>query len=123
MYIDLSVTTGAFANAVMVYGYRICSGEIITEEVIMTKVELVNKVADKSGLSKKDSEKAVSAVVAAITEALSEGEKVSLIGFGTFEVRERQAKEGINPRTGEKIQIPARKVPAFKPGKALKESV
>ncbi len=89
----------------------------------MTKVELVSKVADKSGLSKKDSEKAVSAVVAAITEALSEGEKVSLIGFGTFEVRERQAKEGINPRTGEKIQIAARKVPAFKPGKALKESV
>ena len=123
MYIDLSVITGAFASAVMVYGYHICSGEIITEEVIMTKVELVNKVADKSGLSKKDSEKAVSAVVAAITEALSEGEKVSLIGFGTFEVRERQAKEGINPRTGEKIQIPARKVPAFKPGKALKESV
>ncbi len=97
--------------------------EIITEEVIMTKVELVSKVADKSGLSKKDSEKAVSAVVAAITEALSEGEKVSLIGFGTFEVRERQAKEGINPRTGEKIAIAARKVPAFKPGKALKESV
>lgn len=89
----------------------------------MTKVELVSKVAEKSGLSKKDSEKAVSAVVAAVTESLSAGEKVSLIGFGTFEVRTRSSKEGINPRTGEKISIAERKVPAFKPGKALKESV
>lgn len=89
----------------------------------MTKVELVNKVAEKCGSTKKDAEKAISAVIDSITEALNAGEKVSLIGFGTFEVKERSAKEGVNPRTGEKIAIAARKVPAFKAGKALKDSV
>lgn len=89
----------------------------------MTKVELVNKVAEKCGSTKKDAEKAISAVIDSITEALNAGEKVSLIGFGTFEVKERSAKEGVNPRTGEKIAIAARKVPSFKAGKALKDSV
>lgn len=89
----------------------------------MTKIELISKIADKAGLTKKDSEKVLNAVIEAITEALNQGDKVSLIGFGTFEVRERAAKEGVNPRNGEKIAIAARKVPAFKAGKALKDSV
>ena len=86
----------------------------------MTKAELINVVAQKTELSKKDSEKAVSAVVDAITEALASGDKVSLVGFGTFEVKERK---GINPRTKEEITIAASKLPCFKAGKALKDSV
>ncbi|MBQ5321489.1 MAG: HU family DNA-binding protein [Oscillospiraceae bacterium] len=89
----------------------------------MTKVELVNAVAEKAGLSKKDSEKAVAAVFAAITDSLKKGDKVQLIGFGTFEVRERAARTGLNPRTKETIKIAATKVPAFKAGKALKDVV
>ncbi len=89
----------------------------------MTKVELVNGIAQKCDCSKKDAEKALNAVIESITEALTAGEKVSLIGFGTFDVRFRSAKEGVNPRTGEKIAIEARKVPVFKAGKALKDSV
>ncbi|NMA01120.1 MAG: HU family DNA-binding protein [Clostridia bacterium] len=89
----------------------------------MNKTELVSSVAEKSELTKKDAEKAVSAVFASIEEALAKGEKVQLVGFGTFEVRERKARTGRNPQTGEEIQIPAAKVPAFKAGKALKEAV
>ncbi|MBR5121532.1 MAG: HU family DNA-binding protein [Oscillospiraceae bacterium] len=89
----------------------------------MTKVELVSKIADKAGLTKKEAEKALNAVVETVTDALNAGEKVSLIGFGTFEVKTRAAKEGINPKTKAKIAIPARKVPTFKAGKALKDSV
>ncbi len=89
----------------------------------MNKTELVDVVAEKAGMSKKDSEKAVKAVLDGITEGLSKGDKVQLVGFGTFEVRNRKAREGRNPATGEKIQIPSLKVPAFKPGKALKEKV
>ena len=89
----------------------------------MTKAELINAVAQKTELSKKDSEKAVVAVLDAISETLAAGEKVALVGFGTFEVKERAAREGINPRTKEKIEIPASKLPAFKAGKALKEVV
>ena len=89
----------------------------------MTKVELVSKIADKCGSTKKDAEKALTAVIESVTEALQAGDKVSLIGFGTFEVKERAAKEGVNPRTGKKIKIAARKVPTFKAGKALKVSV
>lgn len=89
----------------------------------MTKVELVNKIAVKADCSKKDAEKALNAVVASITEALTEGEKITLVGFGTFEVKERKAKEGINPRSKSKIMIPARKVPTFKAGKALKDEI
>lgn len=89
----------------------------------MTKADLITKIAEKSELSKKDSEKALNAVIAAITDALTEGDKVQLTGFGTFEVRDKKEKEAINPRTKEKILVPARKSPAFKAGKALKDAV
>ena len=89
----------------------------------MNKNELVAAVAERSGLTKKDSEKAVNAVVEAIQSALARGEKVSLVGFGTFEVRERSQRSGRNPQTGEVITIPATRVPAFRAGKALKDSV
>ena len=89
----------------------------------MTKAELISAVAEKSNLTKKDSDKAVSAVIDAITEALVSGDKVSLVGFGTFEVKDRAARKGINPRTKEAMPIPASKLPAFKAGKALKEAV
>jgi len=89
----------------------------------MTKTDLVNLIAEKADYSKKDAEKALSTVIASITEALAKGEKVQLVGFGTFEVRDRKAKEGINPLTKEKLSIPAKKVPAFKAGKALKDVV
>ena len=89
----------------------------------MTKVELVNAVAEKAGLTKKDADKAVAAVFAAITDSLKKGDKVQLIGFGTFEVRARNAKTARNPRTGETMTVPATKVPAFKAGAALKAAV
>lgn len=94
------------------------------EEVnVMNKTDLVNQVAEKSELSKKDAAKAVDAVFEAVMDSLKNGEKVQLIGFGNFEVRERSARKGRNPQTGEEIEIPASKVPAFKPGKALKDAV
>ena len=86
----------------------------------MNKTELIAAVAEK-GFSKKDAEKAVAAVFGSIEDALKAGDKVQLIGFGTFEVRERAAKQGRNPRTGETMEFPAAKVPAFKAGKALKD--
>ena len=89
----------------------------------MTKAELIEKVADKSNLTKKDSGKAVDAVLATMTEALARGEKIQLVGFGSFEVRKRGARTGRNPQTGAAIKIAARKVPVFKPGKALKDAV
>jgi len=89
----------------------------------MNKSELVDMVVEKTDLSKKDSEKAVKAVFDSITDTLAKGEKVQLVGFGNFEVRNRKEREGRNPATGEKIKIKALKVPAFKPGKALKEKV
>ncbi len=89
----------------------------------MNKSELVDQVAEKTEMSKKDSEKAVKAVLDSITDGLVKGDKVQLVGFGTFEVRSRKAREGRNPATGEKINIQALKVPAFKPGKALKEKI
>ncbi len=89
----------------------------------MNKSELIDLVAEKSGMSKKDGEKAVKAVLDSIAESLAKGQKVQLVGFGTFEVRSRKEREGRNPATGEKIKIKALKVPAFKPGKALKEQV
>ena len=82
----------------------------------MNKTELINVVAEKAALSKKDSE-------AAVTAALAEGDEVRLVGFGTFEVKKREARIGRNPKTKEEIHIPATKVPAFKPGKALKDIV
>jgi len=90
---------------------------------VMNKTDLINAVAEKSELSKKDATKAVDAVFDAVAEALKDGDKVQLIGFGNFEVRERSARKGRNPQTGEEIDIPASKVPAFKPGKALKDAV
>ena len=89
----------------------------------MTKTELVAAVAAKSELSKKDAEKAVNAFIDAVSETLKSGDKVQLVGFGTFEVRERAEREGKNPATGEAIHIAATKVPAFKAGKALKDAV
>ncbi len=89
----------------------------------MNKSDLIDHAASETGLSKKDSDKAVSAVFEGISKALEKGDKVQLVGFGTFEVRERQAREGRNPSTGEKIAIAASKAPAFKAGKALKDSV
>lgn len=89
----------------------------------MNKSELVDRVAENAGMSKKDSEAAVKAVLESITDGLVKGDKVQLVGFGTFEVRSRKEREGRNPATGEKIKIKALKVPAFKPGKALKEKV
>ena len=89
----------------------------------MTKTELVAIIADKVELTKKDAEAALNAFMDSVKEALAKGDKVSLVGFGTFEVRERAAREGKNPRTGDKHTIAACKVPAFKPGKALKDKV
>ena len=89
----------------------------------MNKTELVAAVAAKAEISKKDADKAVAAVIDAVTDALKAGDKVQLIGFGTFEVRERAAKEARNPKTGETIKVPATKVPAFKAGAALKAAV
>ncbi|MGM0471725.1 MAG: HU family DNA-binding protein [Bacillota bacterium] len=97
----------------------------------MTKTELVDKISAKTGLTKKDTKETVDAFTEVVTETLQEEatksederDKVQLIGFGSFEVRDRSARKGRNPQTGEEIEIPARKVPAFKAGKSLKESV
>ena len=89
----------------------------------MTKAELVAAVAAKAELSKKDTEKAIAAVISTISETLAKGEYIQLVGFGTFEVRERAARDGINPRTKKKIKIAATKVPAFKAGRGLKDAV
>ena len=89
----------------------------------MNKTELIAAVAEKTDLSKKDADAAVSAVLGAITDALKAGDKIQLVGFGTFEVRNRAAKQGRNPRTGETMTVPASKVPAFKANKTLKDAV
>ena len=90
----------------------------------MNKTELIAKVAEQSGLTEKDAEQAVKALFESISDELAKGEKVQIIGFGTFEVRERKAREGHNPSNpSQKIQIPASKSPAFKAGKQLKERV
>ncbi len=89
----------------------------------MNKAQLIDAVAEKSDLTKAQAARAVDAVIESITEALQRGDQVSLIGFGTFLVRERAARTGRDPRTGATINIPAAKVPAFRPGKALKDAV
>jgi DNA-binding protein HU-beta len=89
----------------------------------MNKTELVKVVSTQAELTQKDAAKAVDALFDTISNTLAEGEKLQLIGFGTFEVRERSARKGRNPQTGEEIEIAASKVPAFKPGKELKEAV
>ncbi|MGN1442481.1 MAG: HU family DNA-binding protein [Acutalibacteraceae bacterium] len=93
------------------------------EDNTMNKTELVSAVAEKAGLQKKDAEKAVAAVFSAVEDALKAGDKVQLIGFGTFEVKERAARTGHNPKTGESMEIAACKVPSFKAGAALKNAV
>ena len=87
----------------------------------MNKVTLVTKIAEKSGLSKKQAVLALGAFIDSVTEALKEGDKVQLMGFGTFEVKERAARTGRNPSTGETIEIPASKTPSFKAGKGLRD--
>ena len=87
----------------------------------MNKAELIASVAEKSGMTKKAASEAVEAVFATISETLANEEKVTIVGFGTFEVRERKARKGVNPATKEKIMIPATKVPAFRLGKSLRK--
>ncbi len=89
----------------------------------MNKEELVAAVANKTKQSKKQTEAGIQATIEAISEALAKGEKVTLVGFGTFQVKERAAREGRNPRTGAVLKIPAKKSPSFTPGKGLKETV
>jgi Bacterial nucleoid DNA-binding protein len=89
----------------------------------MTKTELVAKVAEKAGISKKDADKAANAVIDSIVEALASSEKVQLVGFGTFEVHHREARKGRNPRTKEELTIPASSYPVFKAGKSFKDAV
>jgi DNA-binding protein HU-beta len=91
--------------------------------MLMNKGDLIEVVADDAGLSKADATRAVDAVIGAVTKALKAGKQVSLVGFGTFVVKTRAARQGRNPRTGETIQISASKVPGFKAGKALKDAV
>jgi len=89
----------------------------------MNKTELIDSIAEKSGLTKKDSEKALNAIIGSIEEALTSNEKVQLIGFGSFEVKQRAARKGRNPQTMEEIDIPESKVPSFKAGKDFKDKL
>ena len=89
----------------------------------MNKAELISAVAEKTGLSKKDSEKAINATFDTITLAMEAGEKVQLVGFGAFDIKERASRIGRNPKTKEEIEIPASRVPVFKAGKALKDAI
>ncbi|MBS7370477.1 MAG: HU family DNA-binding protein [Oscillospiraceae bacterium] len=89
----------------------------------MTKAELVAAVVEKTGLSKKDTEKVIAGVLDTISDTLAKGKSIQLVGFGTFEVRERAARKGVNPQTKKPIEIAATKVPAFKAGRALKDAV
>ncbi|MGI6113260.1 MAG: HU family DNA-binding protein [Mahellales bacterium] len=95
----------------------------LKEVTRVNKAELIASIAEKSDLTKKDAEKALNAFVASIQEALAQNDKVQLVGFGTFEVRERAERRGRNPQTREEIVIPASKAPVFKAGKALKDAV
>ena len=89
----------------------------------MNKAELVDEVSGEVGLSKRETQKVVGAIIRIIGDTLSGGEKVTLVGFGTFQVASRKARKGVNPQTRESIQIPAKKVPKFVPGKGLREKV
>lgn len=89
----------------------------------MKKTDLIAAVAEQSGLSKKDAEKAINATINTIIKAVADGDKIQLTGFGTFEQRQRNARTGVDPRTGNSIEIPASKVPAFKAGKGFKDIV
>lgn len=89
----------------------------------MNKADLVEQIAEGLGKSKKDTEKVLNGIIECFVDALNDGEKIQLVGFGTFEVRERQPRKGRNPQNGEVIDIPGGRVPAFKPGKALRDAV
>ncbi|HIR49879.1 MAG TPA: HU family DNA-binding protein [Candidatus Avoscillospira avicola] len=89
----------------------------------MNKTELINQVAERAGLSKKDAEQALNAMLDTVSDALAQGDKVQLVGFGSFEIKARDARMGRNPKTKEPIEIPATKAPVFKAGKALKDRV
>lgn len=89
----------------------------------MNKAELIDAVSAKSGLTKADTDRAIKALIDTVSETLAKGDQIALVGFGTFLVRERQARSGRNPRTGETISIESAKIPAFKAGKALKDAV
>ena len=89
----------------------------------MNKTELIAAVSEKTGVSKKDCEKTISAMLDQVAESLAQGDKVQIVGFGSFEVKERQARTGRNPKTGEAVEIAASKAPVFKAGKALKDAV
>lgn len=89
----------------------------------MNKAELVEEVAREIGLTKKDVNNVIDAMTSAITDTLAKGERVTLVGFGTFLVQKRKARQGVNPQTGDKINIPAKDVPKFRPGRALREAV
>jgi len=89
----------------------------------MKKSDLIAKIAEKSGMTKKDAEKSLNAFIETVTEALAAGDKIALVGFGTFETKKRAARKGKNPRTGEQIKIAASKAPAFKAGKAFKDYI
>ncbi|HHT84618.1 MAG TPA: HU family DNA-binding protein [Firmicutes bacterium] len=89
----------------------------------VNKSELIGAVAQKAGLTKKDTEKAINSFIEVVQEALAGGDTVAILGFGTFLARERSAREGRNPRTGEPIQIPAARVPVFRPGRGLRDAV
>ena len=89
----------------------------------MNKTELINQVAERAGLSKKDAEQALNAMLDTVSDALAQGDKVQLVGFGSFEIKARDARMGRNPKTKEPIEIPATKAPVFKTGKALKDRV
>lgn len=104
-------------------GYRALGANKQEEENYMNKTEFIAAIAAEAGLSKKDSEKALKAFVDVVAAELKKGEKVQLVGFGTFEVSERSAREGRNPQTGETMKIAACKAPKFKAGKALKDAV
>ena len=99
------------------------TGKEIQEEFIMNKTELVAAIAEQAEISKKDAEKALKAFTDVVAEELKKGEKIQLVGFGTFEVSERAAREGRNPQTGEKIDIPAKLYVKFKASKAFKDAI
>ncbi|WGM08994.1 HU family DNA-binding protein [Arsenophonus nasoniae] len=89
----------------------------------MNKTELINQISEKADLTKKDSEKALNAFIETVTEALKAGDEIQLVGFGSFQVKQRAARDGRNPKTGEPLKIAAANVPSFKAGKILKEAV
>ena len=97
--------------------------QINKEDLKMNKTELIKSIATKAELNQKQATAALDATISSITEALKEGDKVALVGFGTFEVRTRPARQGHNPSTGEAVEIPEKKVPAFKAGKGLKDAI